>query len=284
MPHGRIYMGYFLLLILTAAVVISMLVYWAVMQDKKQRQLEESQKQKRQSENAMIEWRRGEIESIRQEQVEALKSLAFSNSKQLALQRSRSLSISEDGITMWQWKDVAMGFVEENKSKLPMRSLPDMPACILIPKSDVFEIIDKIAREKQKEFDYLGQYSNEFSGVDYERFCAKVLRRNGWNIEDTPVSGDQGLDLLASKEDVVVGIQCKRYKAAVGNKAVQEALSGKHYYSTDYAAVVASSLFTKSAEELAGKTGVLLLHHSELCRLLELFQMKTTESGDTKIS
>ena len=71
------------------------------------------------------------------------------------------------------------------------------------------------------DYDYM-------SGDDFEYFCADILRGNGFkNVEVTKASGDHGIDVLAKKDGVKYAIQCKRYSKPVGNKAVQEAYSGK---------------------------------------------------------
>ncbi|WP_131824604.1 restriction endonuclease, partial [Mycobacteroides abscessus] len=49
------------------------------------------------------------------------------------------------------------------------------------------------------------------SGVDFERFVAARMHSAGWHIETTRVSGDYGVDLIATNRRDVVAVQCKRY-------------------------------------------------------------------------
>jgi restriction system protein len=108
----------------------------------------------------------------------------------------------------------------------------------------------------------------EISPQDYEHLCADMLRKAGWEAEVTGMSGDQGVDILARQDDFSVAIQCKLYFGnPVGNKAVQEAHAAAGYSDADRAVVVSNRDFTNSAEQLARKLGVLLLHHSELPEL-----------------
>lgn len=104
-------------------------------------------------------------------------------------------------------------------------------------------------------------------GHEFEEWVARRLRDFGWKADVTRGSGDQGIDVIGRVAGKTVGIQCKRYKAAVGNKAVQEAYAGMAYYRTNRAVVVTTSRFTKSAEQLAARTGVILIHATELKRL-----------------
>ena len=108
----------------------------------------------------------------------------------------------------------------------------------------------------------------EISPQDYEHLCADLLRKAGWEAEVTGMSGDQGVDILARQDAISIAIQCKLYFGnPVGNKAVQEAHAAAGYSDADHAAVVSNRDFTASAEQLARKLGVLLLHHSELPEL-----------------
>ena len=100
---------------------------------------------------------------------------------------------------------------------------------------------------------------DDMDGHDFEYFCADILKRNGFsNVEVTRGSGDYGIDILAEKDGISYAIQCKRYNGNVGNKAVQEALSGKVYYDCDEAVVLTNSYFTNQAMETARRTDVTL--------------------------
>jgi restriction system protein len=108
----------------------------------------------------------------------------------------------------------------------------------------------------------------EISPQDYEHLCADLLRKAGWDAEVTGQSGDQGVDILARQDDVSIVLQCKLYFGnPVGNKAVQEAHAAAGFADADHAAVVSNRDFTTSAQQLARKLGVLLLHHTELPEL-----------------
>lgn len=108
------------------------------------------------------------------------------------------------------------------------------------------------------------------TGIEYEHFCMHILEDNGWLVITTPVTGDQGADLIAANEGNRVVIQCKFYSKPVGNKAVQEAYAAKGFQQADYAAVVSNAAFTPSARQLASTNGVFLLHHDDLSKLKEI--------------
>ena len=102
---------------------------------------------------------------------------------------------------------------------------------------------------------------------DFERLCSEELERLGW-ITRIPTGGaDQGVDVEAILGGRKLVVQCKLYGKAVGNKAVQEAISGRAFSKADFAAVVAPNGFTRSAQELAMKTNVLLLSPIDLANI-----------------
>ena len=111
---------------------------------------------------------------------------------------------------------------------------------------------------------------NYLKGIKFENHCMEILRYHGWEVKETPNTGDQGVDLIASINDVRICIQCKNHEKAIGNKAVQEISAGKSYWKGTHAILVSKSGFTKSAQKLAKANNVKLINESELKDLKEL--------------
>lgn len=104
-----------------------------------------------------------------------------------------------------------------------------------------------------------GKALDEMAGRDFEFFCAGLLEESGFlEVEVTKGSGDYGVDVLAEKDGVTYAIQCKRYDAPVGVKAVQEACAGREYYDRMVGAVMTNQYFTQPAVEAAKKLKILL--------------------------
>lgn len=96
-------------------------------------------------------------------------------------------------------------------------------------------------------------------GHDFEHWCASALRNMGFaDVDVTCGSGDQGVDIIATKDGLRYAIQCKRYTSDLGNTPVQEVYAGKAMYRCHIAAVITNRYFTPSAKELASVNGVLL--------------------------
>ena len=109
----------------------------------------------------------------------------------------------------------------------------------------------------------------KMSPTDFEMYCAQRLRNAGWSAQTTKATGDQGADVIAEFRGAKAVLQCKLYSQPVGNKAVQEAFSGRTYYGAQFGAVVTNATFTPSARQLAASNGILLVHFSELDDLAE---------------
>ncbi|MGY2047086.1 restriction endonuclease [Methylobacterium sp. JK268] len=125
--------------------------------------------------------------------------------------------------------------------------------------ADLLAIVEEAARAEAAPKEDLPE-----DGIAYERFCAALLARAGWEARPTRASGDQGADVIAEQDGVRLVLQCKRYTKPVGNGAVQEVVAARSYWSADWAAVVSNAGFTPAARKLAGATDVLLLHHDDL--------------------
>jgi restriction system protein len=106
------------------------------------------------------------------------------------------------------------------------------------------------------------------SGIDYEQFCAGLLRKAGWDARVTKASGDQGTDIIAERSGLRLVIQCKFYTSPVGNEAVQQVVASRLHERADKAVVVSNARYTKAAQQLSATTDVLLLHHDELASRL----------------
>ena len=127
---------------------------------------------------------------------------------------------------------------------------------------------EEIAEPLQSHESQLPIY-DAMEGHDFEYYCADLLKKDGYcNVEVTQGSGDQGIDILAEKNGIKFGIQCKCYSGNIGNSAVQQAFAGKTFYHCHIAAVLTNRYFTSSAKQLAEQNQVLLWDRDELKRLV----------------
>ena len=107
-------------------------------------------------------------------------------------------------------------------------------------------------------------------GHSFEFWCANLLRSNEfYNVNVTPGSNDQGVDIIAQKEEIHYAIQCKCFSSDLGNKPVQEVFAGKEMYNCQVAVVMTNRHFTAGAKALAEKTRVLLWDREKIIEMLK---------------
>ena len=173
------------------------------------------------------------------------------------------------------WKDT------DSKGRLFSRYNEKEESCSLVVKC-VCEIPEKYSSDVPLSFNAEDEEKETVSvettaekdidrmdGYEFESFCADLLRKNGYkDVSVTSGSGDQGIDIIAYKDGVKYGIQCKCYASDVGNKAVQEAYSGKSFYQCHVGIVLTNRYFTNSAKDLAQNNGIVLWDRSKLTELM----------------
>lgn len=146
------------------------------------------------------------------------------------------------------------------------------------PSLDYNKIID--GEEKwRKEQSGLSDVDYEMAKVDsmeghaFERWCAELLKKNGFeSVEVTQGSGDQGVDVLAKKDSIKYAIQCKCYSKDLGNKPVQEVNAGKMIYHCQIGAVMTNRYFTQGGKAAAEATGVILWDRDRLKDMIQKAQ------------
>lgn len=113
---------------------------------------------------------------------------------------------------------------------------------------------------------------DRMAGPAFEDWVCRRLVRAGFACENLPRSRDYGIDVVAGRGPLRVGVQAKRYEGPVGNHAVQEAIAGAGHHGCQLAAVVTQSRFTAAAREQArtARLPVVLIERGQLADLPRL--------------
>jgi len=107
-------------------------------------------------------------------------------------------------------------------------------------------------------------YRANMAGLEFERLVAERLESAGADVRFTPVTGDQGADLIVSHNGETIVVQCKRSASTVGNKAVQEAHAGRTFHDAEHAWVVSDAPFSRAARQLASSLSVRLVDFDQV--------------------
>jgi HJR/Mrr/RecB family endonuclease len=121
---------------------------------------------------------------------------------------------------------------------------------------------------KSRRYQLLQVNWRDLRGIAFEEFIQQVLEALGYAVKTTPVSGDQGTDLIATLDGKRIAIQAKGQRESVGNHAVMEVNAGRYHYGCDCCVVITNSDFTRLARELAKSNGCMLLSGNELPALI----------------
>lgn len=119
-------------------------------------------------------------------------------------------------------------------------------------------------------------------GHEFEHWCAEALRNSGFaDVEVTPGSGDQGVDVLAKKDGIKYAVQCKCYSTNLGNTPIQEVNAGKFFYRAHVGVVMTNQHFTPKARELAEATGTLLWDRDWIKTYLDAYPAGANSTAQT---
>jgi restriction system protein len=109
---------------------------------------------------------------------------------------------------------------------------------------------------------------DEMEGTEFEIYLAEIFTLLGYAVERLGGSGDQGVDLILSRETIRIAVQAKCYSSPLGNTPVQEVYAGRVIHGCERWAVVTNSTFTSGGREAATATGTILIEGSQLPALI----------------
>lgn len=112
-------------------------------------------------------------------------------------------------------------------------------------------------------------------GVTFERYVGKLLINEGYrSIEYTKVTGDYGVDIVASNGDKKYAIQVKRQSSQVSRRAVSDAVAGKDFYSCNASMVITNNRLSKNARQFADSIGCIVIDRDKLGMWISRFQQQ----------
>ncbi|MCF0056623.1 restriction endonuclease [Dyadobacter sp. CY356] len=105
---------------------------------------------------------------------------------------------------------------------------------------------------------------DQMSPYQFETYIANLYKNNGYRVETTKITGDQGADVVLEKFGERFVIQVKLYSSPVGNKAVQEVCAAIKHYNAHQGIVITNNYFTPSARELSISNQITLIDRNQL--------------------
>lgn len=144
-------------------------------------------------------------------------------------------------------------------------------------------VFDESLRPKMKYEDKYGSFEELYmellatnkllmDGHVFEYFCADLLQIEGFkNIEVTKASADNGVDIIATKNNKKYIFQCKCITHTCSNKAVQEIVSANTIYHADVMGVICNTSFSDQAKMLANQNGVQMMSIGNIRHMMDKY-------------
>lgn len=104
-------------------------------------------------------------------------------------------------------------------------------------------------------------------GLEFERYVADLLRKNGYRNVSLTERYDLGVDIIAEKGGIRWGVQVKRHSGPVKAAAVRQVVAGLRLYGCDRAMVITNSTYSAVAQRLAAGNDCVLVDRTGLNRL-----------------
>lgn len=161
---------------------------------------------------------------------------------------------------------------------------PGQARCIIIPKLmeypaewGVTKVVEQLGHDVIVMLSDFWSEVDTMSGTEFEEWCKNLLEKLGWtDVETTKATGDQGVDILAMKDEVPYAFQCKCYASDLGNTPVQEVYAGLRFYHRNVGVVITNRYFTQGAKDLAAACDILLWDRDRLKRMIAAANGKGT--------
>lgn len=116
-------------------------------------------------------------------------------------------------------------------------------------------------------------------GEQFEQELGALFRHLGFDVESTPKTGDQGIDLLLRKDGKTTVVQCKAHQSPVGPAIIRDLYGTMVAFGADNAVLACTGGFTKGVREFAQGKPIILYSATDIARLAEDALQRRTERG-----
>ena len=130
------------------------------------------------------------------------------------------------------------------------------------------KLVAMVVQQQKRE-----EYWESLGGIEFEQELGKLFKARGYRVEYTPVSGDQGIDLILKKNGKTTVVQCKAQQRPAAPRVVRELYGSMHAFGADYAILACTGGFSDNVVKFARGKPIDLISVWDIVRMAE-------ESGD----
>lgn len=121
-----------------------------------------------------------------------------------------------------------------------------------------------------RRYEYRQQsYWKSLKGTKFERALARLYTKMGYSVSQTKGSGDEGIDLILSKEGKKTAVQCKGHKKSIGVSAVRDLYGAMMHFGADSAILACPAGFTKGVRKFVINKPIQLLSTTDFVEMAE---------------
>ena len=106
-------------------------------------------------------------------------------------------------------------------------------------------------------------------GLAFERELGNLHGKLGHDVETTPITGDQGVDLIVKKNGLTTTVQCKSHQQPVRPAVARETYDALISFGADNAILACASGFTRGVLEFVEDKSIVLVSAKEIVALVE---------------
>lgn len=119
--------------------------------------------------------------------------------------------------------------------------------------------------------------------IDYERYCAWLYTKEGYRVAETKTSGDEGIDLLLTKANKKVVVQCKRYANNVGQPVVRDLYGAMFHVAATEAHLCTTGRISRQAESWAAGKPIELIDGNDMVAWANKWRRQETQGRGANI-
>jgi restriction system protein len=129
--------------------------------------------------------------------------------------------------------------------------------------------LDARSRERRRLFGLSLAELDRLEGSEFEAWVEAQLTAADFAVTRTRPGHDYGVDLIAERAGVRIGIEAKRWQGTVPNAVVRSLIGGCEFHDCTAGAIITTSRFSRHAGEQArqSRLPIALLGRSDLGRL-----------------
>lgn len=139
--------------------------------------------------------------------------------------------------------------------------------------------------QETQHFNHIRQLDEirQLDPVAFERFVGSLFEKMGYQVQTTPLSGDEGIDLILRKGTKLAIVQCKRYENSVGQPVVRDLYGAMVHNKADEAYLVTTGTVTLPAQQWVVGKPLHLVDGNMLVEWVETFKEQETSQPNNII-